>query len=103
MRKRNTTLSLRISESEKCLLTRRAAQRSQSLTDYVIGTVLNEDGDRKAECRKIMTLLKQVSDRLDAIAVQLGRHDEAYFKLQDIKDMQKEIIQNIMTYSAKQQ
>ena len=101
-RHRDKTLSIRLSENEKELLIKKAKQRGQNITEYILSTVLYETSVDHIYLIETMKGVREVSDRLDLIQKQntVSQNKDLTTLFQEILDKQKEINNQIIKFSA---
>ena len=99
-RHRNKTLSIRLSENEKELLIRKAKQRGQNITEYILSTVLYESDVDHVYLIEMLKVLRKVSDRLDLIENTVSQNKDLTTLFHEILDKQKEINNQIIKFSA---
>ena len=101
-RHRNKTLSIRLSENEKELLIRKAKQRRQNITEYILSTVLYESDVDHVYLIEMLKVLREASGRLDSIQKQntVSQNKDLTTLFHEILDKQKEINNQIIKFSA---
>jgi len=101
-RQRNKALSIRLSGNEKELLVRKAKQRGQNITEYILSTALCETSVDQVYLIEMVKAVRCVADRLDSIQKQntVSQNKDLTTLFQEILDSQKEINNQIIKFSA---
>ena len=95
-RKKNLTLTIRLSEYEKRAINTKARNNSCGLSEYVIGTLLSDGDETTTRYRALLIGMKDISDKLESLkSANKKSHD-----FQDILDAQKELKTQLIAMSA---
>ncbi len=100
-RKRNSTMTIRLTNDEKCVIAARARGRSQSISEYVLGVLLLDESEPIKRCQLIMRQMKLITDKLDGVSEQLKKQEAKSVDFQDIIDMQNELRNQMLALSAR--
>ena len=100
-RKRNSTMTIRLTNDEKCVIAAKARGRSQSVTEYVLGVLLLDESEPIKRCQIILRQMKLITDKLDGVAEQLKMQEAKSVDFQDIIDMQNELKNHMLALSAR--
>ena len=94
-RKRNCSLTIRLTDNEKQYIKRKAEKLQMSLTDFIIASTLKKPVGGSENLNDILIKLKPISDKLNHIEteIRLGNFEANHF--QDILDMQKNLFETI--------
>ena len=95
-RKKNQTLTIRLSEYEKRAISTKARNNSRSLSEYVIGTLLSDGDETATRYRELLMRMKDISDKLES----LKPANKKSLDFQDILDAQKELKSQLIAFSA---
>ena len=92
VRKRDTSLTIRLTPSEKELIFLRAKQKHLCVTDYIVATLLFDDQKKNSFVRPLMIKIKCVTDQLSTIQKELKETSFYYPDFNEVADLQREII-----------
>ena len=95
-RKKNLTLTIRLSEYEKRAISTKARNNSCGLSEYVIGTLLSNENETASRYRELLIGMKDISDKLESLKSANKRSPD----FQDILDAQKELKSQLIAMSA---
>lgn len=96
-RKKNLTLTIRLSEYEKRAISTKARNNSCGLSEYVIGTLLSDGDETATRYRELLMRMKDISDKLESLKSANKKSPD----FQDILDAQKELKAQLIALSAK--
>ena len=96
-RKKDQTLTIRLSEYEKRAISTKARNNSCSLSEYVIGTLLSDGDETATRYRELLMRMKDISDKLESLKSANKKSPD----FQDILDAQKELKAQLIALSAK--
>ena len=96
-RKKNLTLTIRLSEYEKRAISTKARNNSLVLSEYVIGTLLSDGDETATRYRELLMGMKDISDKLESLKSANKKSPD----FQDILDAQKELKAQLIALSAK--
>lgn len=101
-RKRNQSLTIRLTESEKQYMKRKAVQSKTSLTNYIIALSLGKSIDGSENVTLILTKLKSIGDKLNHVETKIkaGNFETEYF--QEILDMQNNLYEKLFEIARNQ-
>ena len=94
-RKRNKTLTIRLTETEKEMLVRNAKRTCKSLTDYIVFLSLESTTKVTNEVKPLIIELKRLADQLNSINEKIESGDLHSFNFQDVFDEQKIIYKQL--------
>lgn len=95
-RKRNKTLTIRLTENEKEMLVRNAKRTYKSLTDYIVFLSLESTTKVTNEVKPLIIELKRLADQLNSINEKIESGDLHSFNFQDVLDEQKIIYEQLL-------
>ena len=95
-RKKNQTLTIRLSEYEKRAISTKARNNSCGLSEYVIGTLLSDNYETASRYRELLICMKDISDKLESLKSENKKSPD----FQDILDAQKELKSKLIAMSA---
>ena len=90
-RKRNQTLTVRLTAAEKDAITRKAAKARMSLTDYVVASSLLTEIHVAEDTRPLLTELKRIGNNLNQISMKINAGAFQSYNFQEVIDIQREI------------
>ena len=90
-RKRNQTLTVRLTAAEKDAITRKAAKARMSLTDYIVASSLLTEIHVAEDTRPLLTELKRIGNNLNQISMKINAGAFQSYNFQEVIDIQREI------------
>ena len=94
-RKRNQTLTIRVTASEKDAITRNAAKARMSLTDYIITSSLLTEIHVAEDTRPLIAELKRIGNNLNQISMKINAGAFQSYNFQEVIGMQKAIYEEL--------
>ena len=94
-RKRNQTLTIRLTVSEKDAIIRNAAKARMSLTDYIVASSLLTEIHVAEDTRPLLTELKRIGNNLNQITMKINAGAFQSYNFQKVIDMQKSIYEEL--------
>ena len=94
-RKRNQTLTIRVTASEKDAITRNAAKARMSLTDYIIASSLLTEIHVAEDTRPLIAELKRIGNNLNQISMKINAGAFQSYNFQEVIGMQKAIYEEL--------
>ena len=94
-RKRNQTLTVRLTAAEKDAITRNAAKASMSLTDYIVASSLLTEIHVAEDTRPLLTELKRIGNNLNQISMKINAGAFQSYNFQEVSDMQRDIYEEL--------
>lgn len=101
-RKRNQSLTIRLTESEKQYMKRKAIQSKTSLTNYIIALSLGKSIDGSENVTLILTKLKSIGDKLNQIETEIKSGEVKTEHFQEILDMQNNLYEKLFEMARNQ-
>ena len=90
-RKRNQTLTVRLTAAEKDAITRKAAKARMSLTDYIVASSLLTEIHVAEDTRPLLTELKRIGNNLNQISTKINAGVFRSYNFQEVIDLQRRI------------
>ena len=90
-RKRNQTLTIRVTAAEKDAIVRNAAKARMSLTDYIVASSLLTEIHVAEDTRPLLAELKRIGNNLNQISMKINAGAFQSYNFQEVIDMQKVI------------
>ena len=94
-RKRNQTLTVRLTAAEKDAITRNAAKARMSLTDYMVASSLLTEIHVAEDTRPLLTELKRIGNNLNQISMKINSGVFTSYNFQEVIQMQKAIYEEL--------
>ena len=94
-RKRNQTLTIRVTAAEKDAIVRNAAKARMSLTDYIVASSLLTEIHVAEDTRPLLTELKRIGNNLNQISTKINAGAFQSYNFQEVIQMQKAIYEEL--------
>ena len=94
-RKRNPTLTIRVTAAEKDAIVRTAAKARMSLTDYIVASSLLTEIHVAEDTRPLLTELKRIGNNLNQISTKINAGAFTSYNFQEVIDLQKAIYEEL--------
>ena len=94
-RYRDCTLLLRYTEDEKSYIVNSANKRKMSVSNYILETILQSKKSRAEDFVPLLRLLRDINKIISNVAFDYELTGEGAFALREIKNIQKELLQQI--------
>ena len=94
-RKRNQTLTIRVTAAEKDAIVRNAAKARMSLTDYIVASSLLTEIHVAEDTRPLLTELKRIGNNLNQISMKINAGAFQSYNFQEVIEMQKAIYEEL--------
>ena len=94
-RKRNQTLSIRLTAAEKDAIVKQAAKARMSLTDYILTSALVTEIHVAEDTRPLITELKRIGNNLNQISTKINVGAFQSYNFQEVIDLQKSIYEEL--------
>ena len=94
-RKRNQTLTVRLTAAEKDAIIRNAAKARMNLTDYIVASSLLTEIHVAEDTRPLLAELKRIGNNLNQISMKINAGAFTSFNFQEVIDMQKVIYEEL--------
>ncbi len=98
-RKRNQTLTVRLTVAEKDAILRKAAKARMSLTDYIVASSLLAEIHVAEDTRPLLTELKRIGNNLNQISMKINAGAFQSYNFQEVIDMQKAVYEELYRIS----
>ena len=96
-RKRNQTMTVRLTAAEKDAITRNAAKARMSLTDYIVASSLLTEIHVAEDTRPLLTELKRIGNNLNQIARKVNSKRFFFGKFDSVIEGQRKIYDAILS------
>ena len=94
-RKRNQTLTIRLTAAEKDAITQKAAKARMSLTDYIVASSLLTEIHVAEDTRPLLTELKRIGNNLNQISTKINAGAFTSYNFQEVIDLQRAIYEEV--------
>ena len=94
-RKRNQTLTVRLTAAEKDAITRNAAKARRNLTDYIVASSLLTEIYVAEDTRPLLTELKRIGNNLNQVSMKINAGAFQSYNFQEVIDLQKAIYEEL--------
>ena len=101
-RKRNQTLTIRVTAAEKDAIVRNAAKARMSLTDYIVASSLLTEIHVAEDTRPLLTELKRIGNNLNQISTKINAGAFQSYNFQDVIEMQRCIYKALLRIGGSQ-
>ena len=94
-RKRNQTLSIRLTPAEKDAIVQQAAKARMSLTDYILTSALVTEIHVAEDTRPLITELKRIGNNLNQISTKINVGAFQSYNFQEVIEQKKLIYEEL--------
>ena len=98
-RKRDVTLTIRLTAAEKDAIVRNAAKARMSLTDYIIASSLLKEIHVAEDTRPLISELKRIGNNLNQISMKINAGAFQSYNFQEVIDLQRDIYEELYRIS----
>lgn len=98
-RKRNQTLTIRLTAAEKDAIIQKAEKAGMSLTDYIVASSLLTEIHVAEDTRPLVTELKRIGNNLNQISMKINAGAFTSYNFQEVIEMQKNIYEELYRIS----
>lgn len=98
-RKRNETLTIRITKSEKAAIVRQAKKARMSLTEYILALSRQLPIYSPPDFSPLLVELKRIGNNINQIAVKVNSGAAYVPDLRQIKDQQRKIYDRLLQFA----
>ena len=94
-RKRNQTLTVRLTAAEKDAIIQKAEKAGMSLTDYIVASSLLTEIHVAEDTRPLVTELKRIGNNLNQISMKINAGAFTSYNFQEVIEMQRDIYEEL--------
>ena len=94
-RKRNVTLTIRVTAGEKDAIARKADKARMSLTDYIVASSLLTEIHVAEDTRPLLTELKRIGNNMNQISMKINAGAFQSYNFQEVIEMQRNIYEEL--------
>lgn len=98
-RKRDVTLTIRLTAVEKDAIVRNAAKARMSLTDYIVASSLLTEIHVAEDTRPLITELKRIGNNLNQISMKINAGAFQSYNFHEVIQMQRNIYEELYRIS----
>lgn len=98
-RKRNQTLTIRVTAAEKDAIVRNAAKARMSLTNYIVASSLLTEIYVAEDTRPLITEMKRIGNNLNQISMKINAGAFQSYNFQGVIDLQRSIYEELYRIS----
>ena len=98
-RKRDVTLTIRLTAAEKDAIVRNAAKAHMSLTDFLVASALTTEIHVAEDTRPLITELKRIGNNLNQISMKINAGAFQSYNFQEVIDLQRSIYEELYRIS----
>lgn len=95
MRKRNKTLTIRLTEQEHDAIMEKVLRAGKNVTDYLITAALNAEIHVAEDTRPMLTELKRIGNNLNQITMKINAGAFRSYNFQEVIDLQRAIYEEV--------
>lgn len=94
-RKRNLTVTIRVTPSEKDTILRKAAQADMTLTDYLVTSALSAEILVAEDTKPLISELKRIGTNLNQIAMKINAGVFRSYNFSEVIDWQRKLYEEV--------
>ena len=94
-RKRDVTLTIRLTAAEKDAIVRNAAKAHMSLTDFLVASALTTEIYVAGDTRPLITEMKRIGNNLNQISMKINAGAFQSYNFQEVIEMQRDIYEEL--------
>ena len=95
-RKRNQTLTIRVTAGEKDAITQKAAKARMSITDYIVASSQLTQIHVTEDTRPLVTELKRIGNNLNQISMKINAGAFQSYNFREVIEMQRSIYEALL-------
>ena len=95
MRRRNKTLTIRLTEQEHDAIMEKVLYAGKNITDYLITAALNTEIHVAEDTRPLVTELKRIGNNLNQITAKINTGVFRSYNFQEVIDLQRAIYEEV--------
>ena len=100
-RRRDNTLTIRLTKAEKERIERNAKRAKRSLTDYIVSLSLETPIHVAEDVKPLLIELKRIGNNLNQIAAKMNSGVFQSYDFQDVVDEQRKIYEQLLKIARK--
>ena len=100
-RKREKTLTVRLTESEKALIEKKAAKAKMNLTEYIIAASNKSKFKVAEDTKPLLVELKRIGNNINQIAMKINSGALSSYNFTEVINMQRKIYEQMLELVGK--
>ena len=100
-RKRDKTLTIRLTESEKMMIEKRANKAKLNLTEYIISVSSKSKISVTEDTKPLLLKLKRIGNNINQIAMKINSGVVSSYNLDEVISMQRKIYEQLLLLVGK--
>ena len=101
-RKRNQTLTVRLTAAEKDAIIQKAEKAGMSLTDYIVASSLLKEIHVAEDTRPLISELKRIGNNLNQISMKINAGAFQSYNFHEVIEMQRSIYEELVRIGGSQ-
>ena len=101
-RKRNQTLTIRVTAGEKDAITQKAAKARMSVTDYIVASSQLTQIHVAEDTRPLVTELKRIGNNLNQISMKINSGAFQSYNFQEVIELRRSIYEALLRIGGSQ-
>ena len=95
MRKRNRTLTIRVTDDEWFAIMEQVAKAGMTVTDYLVTAAVTKEIHVAEDTKPLISELKRIGNNLNQIAVKVNAGAFSSYNFQEVIDLQRAIYREV--------
>lgn len=100
-RKRDKTLTVRLTESEKSLIEKKAKRANMNLTEYIIAVSNKSKINVTEDTKPLLVELKRIGNNINQIAMKINSGAVSSYNFTEVINMQRKIYEQMLELVGK--
>ena len=100
-RKRDKTLTVRLTESEKALIEKKAKRANMNLTEYIIAVSNKSEINVAEDTKPLLVELKRIGNNINQIAMKINSGAISSYNFTEVINMQRKIYEQMLELLCK--
>ena len=100
-RKRDKTLTVRLTESEKALIEKKAKRANMNLTEYIIAVSNKSKINVAEDTKSLLVELKRIGNNINQIAMKINSGAVSSYNFTEVINMQRKIYEQMLELVGK--
>ena len=100
-RKRDKTLTIRLTESEKMMIERKASKAKLNLTEYIISVSSKSKISVTEDTKPLLLELKRIGNNINQIAMKINSGVVSSYNFDEVISMQRKIYEQLLLLVGK--
>ena len=100
-RKRDKTLTIRLTESEKALIEKKAKRANMNFTEYIIAVSNRSKINVAEDAKPLLVELKRIGNNINQIAMKINSGAVSSYNFTEVINMQRKIYEQMMELVGK--